>query len=71
MSKTFSGKDIIKALRRLGYIVDHQKGSHIFLHNIDKNQSIIVPNHKEIKKGTLHNILKKAELSIDELKDLI
>ena len=71
MSNTFSGKDIIKALRRLGFIVDHQRGSHIFLHNLDKNQTILVPNHRELKKGTLHNILKKAQLTIEELKELI
>jgi predicted RNA binding protein YcfA (HicA-like mRNA interferase family) len=71
VSKTFSGKDLIKALRILGYLVDHQKGSHIFVHNDEKNQSIIVPNHKELKKGTLHDILKKANITIEELKHLI
>jgi len=71
MSNTVSGKDIVKALRRLGFIIDHQRGSHIFLHNLDKNQTVIVPNHKEIKKGTLHNILKSTDLSIDKLKELI
>jgi predicted RNA binding protein YcfA (HicA-like mRNA interferase family) len=71
MSNTFSGKDIVKALRRLGFIIDHQRGSHIFLHNLDKNQTVIMPNHKEIKKGSLHNILKSTDLSIDKLKELI
>ena len=71
MSKTFSGKELLKALRRLGFIIDHQRGSHIFLHNLEKNVSVIVPNHKEIKKGTLHNILKKVDLTIDELKRLV
>jgi len=71
LSKTFSAKDVLKALRRLGYYVDHQRGSHIFLHNLKKNKSVIIPNHKELKKGTLNNILKKAELTIEELKELI
>lgn len=71
MSKTFSGKDVVKALRRIGFVVDHQKGSHIFLHNLEKNISVIVPNHNEIKIGTLHSILKKAGITIDELKDLL
>ena len=71
MSNTFSGNDLIKALRRLGFIVDHQKGRHIFLHNIERNLTVIIPNHKELKKGTLHNILKKAQLRIEELKQLI
>ncbi|HNR66361.1 MAG: type II toxin-antitoxin system HicA family toxin [Candidatus Eremiobacterota bacterium] len=71
MSKTFSGKDIVKALIKSGFIIDHQRGSHIFLHNPDKKISIIVPNHKEIKKGTLNSIIKKASITIQELKTLI
>ncbi len=70
MSKTFSGKEITRALRRIGFIVDHQRGSHIFLHNLEKNISVVVPNHNKIKKGTLHNILKKAGITIEELKKL-
>lgn len=71
MSKTFSGNQLVKALRRIGFIVDHQKGSHIFMYNPDENISIIIPQHKEIKKGTLNSIIKKAGLSIEDLKKLI
>jgi predicted RNA binding protein YcfA (HicA-like mRNA interferase family) len=71
LSKTFSGKQIVKALRRIGFVVDHQKGSHIFMHNLEKNITVIVPNHKEIRKGTLNNIIKKATISIEELKKLL
>lgn len=71
MSKTFSGKQVVKALRRMGYIVDHQRGSHIFMHNLYKNITVIVPSHNELKKGTLNSILKKVELTIEELKELI
>jgi len=60
MSNTFSGKDIVRALRRLGFIIDHQRGSHIFLHNLDKNQTVIVPNHKEIKKFLFHPFMIKG-----------
>jgi len=71
MSKVFSGREVVKALHRIGFIIDHQRGSHIFLHNLEKNISIIVPNHKEIKKGTLNSILKKVNISIKDLKELI
>jgi predicted RNA binding protein YcfA (HicA-like mRNA interferase family) len=71
LSKTFSGKEVIKALRRIGYYIDHQKGSHVFLHNVNEKKSIVVPFHKEIKKGTLNNILKKTGLTIEKLKELI
>lgn len=71
MSRTFSGKRVVKALRRIGYIIDHQRGDHVFMHNLEKNISVIVPLHREIKKGTLNNIIKKAGITIDELKRLI
>jgi predicted RNA binding protein YcfA (HicA-like mRNA interferase family) len=71
MTRTYSGKEVVKALWRCGFVVDHQRGSHIFLHNLEKNISVIVPLHKELKKGTLNNILKKAGLTLEELKELV
>ncbi|MGC8977656.1 MAG: type II toxin-antitoxin system HicA family toxin [Candidatus Ratteibacteria bacterium] len=71
MSRTFSGKEVVKALRRIGFIIDHQKGSHVFMHNLEKNISVVIPLHKELKKGTLNNILKKAGITLEELKKLI
>ncbi|RMG28206.1 MAG: type II toxin-antitoxin system HicA family toxin [Methanobacteriota archaeon] len=71
MSKTFSGREVIKALRRIGFVVDHQKGSHVFLHNLEKNVSVVVPDHKELKKGTLNSILKRAGITLEELKNLV
>lgn len=41
------------------------------MHNLEKNISVVVPFHKEIKKGTLNNIIKKAGITIDELKELV
>ncbi len=71
MSKTFSGRQVVKALQRIGFNVDHQRGSHVFLHNLEKNISVVVPSHKELKKGTLNNIIKKAGLTVEELKKLV
>jgi len=41
------------------------------MHNLEKNLSVIVPLHKEVKKGTLNNIIKKAGITMEELKELI
>ena len=71
MSRTFSGRQLIKALRRMGFDIDHRRGSHIFMYNSERNVSVVVPNHSEVKKGTLNNILKKAEITIEDLKRLI
>jgi len=59
-----SGKDLVKLLARNGFILISQKGSHIKLRR-DKTV-IIVPNHREIRKGTLNNILKIADLELDK-----
>jgi predicted RNA binding protein YcfA (HicA-like mRNA interferase family) len=71
LSRTFSGKELVKALRRIGFIVDQQRGSHIFMHNLERNISVVIPLHKELKRGTLRGILKKIEVSVEELKDLV
>jgi len=71
LSRTFSGKEVIQAFRRIGFIVDHQRGSHVFMHNLEKNVSVVIPLHQELKKGTLNNIIKKAGITIKELKSLI
>ena len=71
MSRTYSGRQLVKALRRIGFVVDHQRGSHIFLHNLERNLSVVVPLHKELKRGTLNSILKKAGLTLDELGKLV
>lgn len=41
------------------------------MHNLEKNASLVIPLHKELKKGTLHSILKKAGLSVEDLKELV
>jgi len=65
-----SGKDTIKALVRAGYYVRDQKGSHVHLRHPTK-PPLTVPNHDTIKRGTLNAILKAANISIDEFKDLL
>jgi len=71
MSRTFPGREVIKALRRIGFVVDHQRGSHVFLHDLEKNISVVVPTHTELRKGTLHAIVKKARITLEELKELM
>lgn len=67
-----SGKKLVKALRRIGYIVDHQTGSHIILRHIDPpHRRLTIPNHSEIAKGTLRSILRDAGLSVEEIKEIL
>jgi len=67
-----SGRDFAKALAKVGYLHDHQKGSHIILRHQDPpHRRITIPDHKEIAKGTLKNIIREAGLTLEELLDLL
>lgn len=67
-----SGQDVIKALAKIGYEFDHQRGSHIVLRqNSAPFRRITVPNHKEISKGTLRSIIREAGLTVDEFVNLL
>lgn len=69
-----SGKKAIKALVKIGFEVISQKGSHIKLRRIVQGgkQTITIPNHEIIKRGTLRNgILKPINLSVDAFKKLL
>ena len=59
-----SGAQAVKALERLGFTVARQSGSHIILRK--GSTGCVVPNHKEIKVGTLAGILRQAGISTDE-----
>jgi predicted RNA binding protein YcfA (HicA-like mRNA interferase family) len=59
-----SGQEIIKILRRLGFTVVRQRGSHIVLRK--GRYGCVIPNHREVARGTLRNTLKQANITIDE-----
>ncbi|MBU1046310.1 type II toxin-antitoxin system HicA family toxin [Patescibacteria group bacterium] len=63
-----SGKETIKKLEKLGYVVVRKKGSHVRLHQNEdlKLKPITIPLHKSLKFGLLHHILKDANLTIED-----
>jgi len=70
---SLSYREIIQALRRDGWVVVRQKGSHIRLqkHVLDRTLKIIVPAHKPLKRSTLSHILKQAEISLEKFLTLL
>lgn len=57
-----TAKQMIKLLKKNGFIEVSQNGSHVKLKN-SNNITVIVPNHaKDLKKGTEQQILKQAGL---------
>ena len=64
-----SGIELIKRLRKFGFVVVRQRGSHI---RLEKNTligtiKITVPNHQNLKKGTLYHIIKDAGLKPEDI----
>ncbi|MBK6618517.1 MAG: type II toxin-antitoxin system HicA family toxin [Nitrosomonas sp.] len=56
-----SGAEAVRALERLGYGVTRQRGSHLVLRK--GSSGCVVPNHHELKVGTLAGMLKQAGVS--------
>jgi predicted RNA binding protein YcfA (HicA-like mRNA interferase family) len=66
-----SGQDLKQALQRAGFVLTRQRGSHMILRRDDPRARVVVPDHKSLKPGTLHQILKAADLSVEELLRLL
>lgn len=56
-------KEMIKFLKKNGFVIISQNGSHVKLMNPETDRTIIVPYHsKDLKKGLEQAILKQAGL---------
>ena len=62
-----TGAEVVRKLKRMGFVEDHTKGSHVVLRHPDAAMAV-VPCHgsKTVKTGTLHGILKSAGVSVEE-----
>jgi len=53
-------REVIRGLKKLGFIVQKQRGSHVFLYHptITPERYIIVPYHnRDLKPGLMHEIM--------------
>lgn len=61
-----SGAEAVRALERVGFVVIRQRGSHVVLRR--GSVGCVVPNHREIKVGTLAGVLKQAGVTAEEFR---
>ncbi|KFD40446.1 hypothetical protein HY02_10525 [Peptococcaceae bacterium SCADC1_2_3] len=66
-----SGKECMQALMRAGFYFKRQEGSHITLRRDKPFTQVVVPEHKELDRGTLRAIIRQAGLSIEEFIGLL
>ncbi|MHB8227200.1 MAG: type II toxin-antitoxin system HicA family toxin [Vulcanimicrobiaceae bacterium] len=64
---------MVAALQRDGFVLSHTRGSHHYLRRPGIPRLVVVPVHAShvVPIGTLLSILRQAELTIDELKELL
>jgi predicted RNA binding protein YcfA (HicA-like mRNA interferase family) len=73
MSKipSISGRECVRALEKKGFSIRRQESSHIILRRDSPFAQLVVPDHKELDRGTLRAIIRQAGLSVDEFVQLL
>ena len=69
--RRLSGDDVIRILKRFGFDIHSQRGSHVKLRRIDsdgRQQILTIPRHRELDSGTLLAIFRQAGRFISELE---
>jgi len=66
-----SGRGCVKALQRVGFYLKRQESSHMILRRDKPFGQLVVPDHKELDRGTLRAIIRHAGVGIDEFIELL
>lgn len=66
-----SGRECVKALERAGFRFRRQEGSHVILRHDNPFAQVVVPDHRELDRGTLRSILRFAGLTVDQFVSLV
>lgn len=66
--RVLSGKKLVKIFEGFDFVSASQKGSHIKMHRFcgEATQTLVIPNHTSISKGTLKEIYNQALQYISE-----
>jgi predicted RNA binding protein YcfA (HicA-like mRNA interferase family) len=60
-----SGKEILKAFEKLGWVYARRKASNMVMTRTGTPVNISIPDHKEVDAGTLRTILRISETGIE------
>ena len=66
-----AGRECIRALEKADFYVKRQQGSHVVLRRDDPFAQVVVPDHKELDRGTLRGIIRQADLSVNDFVALL
>lgn len=66
-----SGKEAVHTFQRTGWSVSRREGSHIILTKVGSSVTLSVPDHRELRRGTLRSLIRHAEMTVDEFITLL
>lgn len=66
-----SGREAVRAFERDGWVVMRQRGSHVVMVKEGVTANLSIPDHKELDRGLLRSLIRKAGLSIAEFVGLL
>ncbi len=66
-----SGRLCVKALSKIDFYLKRQEGSHIILRRDHPFRQVVIPDHKELDRGTLRAIIRQLDLSVDDFIKLL
>jgi predicted RNA binding protein YcfA (HicA-like mRNA interferase family) len=61
-----SPRQVVKAFQKFGWEVARQRGSHIILVKQGHIATLSIPKHREVARGTLRSLIRKADLTVEE-----
>lgn len=64
LPRDVSGLEAVRALKRLGFVSLRQTGSHLILRK--DSRTVVVPQHKPLKPGTLKGVIEQAGLTLEQ-----
>jgi predicted RNA binding protein YcfA (HicA-like mRNA interferase family) len=61
-----SGRECVRALEKAGFFIRRQESSHIILRRNEPFAQLVVPDHKELDRGTLRAIIRQSGLTVED-----
>jgi len=66
-----SGRQAVAAFERLGFEVRRRRGSHIVMVKPGFPETLSVPDHRQLRPGTLRALIREAGLNVEEFLALL
>jgi predicted RNA binding protein YcfA (HicA-like mRNA interferase family) len=66
-----SGREVRAALERVGFVFRRQRGSHMIMRRDNPFARVVVPDHRQIRLGTLRHIIAETGLTVDQFVELL